>query len=110
MSLKSGIRCSCGCRITERDVQQQGFVMSHWKPVFVYLRYRCPQCHAAGEDLINVEEWDISLLREPAELTPEEIERLAELGPIEANEIIEFSVHLSRKGTTALRELADRRY
>jgi len=107
MSLDSGIRCSCGCRITESDIQQQGFVMSQWKPVFVYLRYHCPHCHEDGEELVDLADWDISLLRAPTELTPEERERLAALGAIGADEVIEFARRLRLGGGTPVRELVD---
>lgn len=108
MSPDSAIRCACGYRITERDVQQQGFVMSRWKPVFVYLRYRCPNCRASGEELIGFEDWDISLLRHATGPAPQERERIAALGLIEPDEIIEFSRRISREGGTSLRELVDR--
>ena len=107
MSLDSGIRCSCGCRITESDIQQQGFVMSQWKPVFVYLRYHCPHCHEAGEELVDLADWAISLLRQPTDLTPQERERLAALGPIGADEVIEFARRLGLGGGTLLQLSVD---
>ncbi len=107
MSVDSGIRCSCGCRITEKDIQQQGFVMSRWKPVFVYLKYKCPQCHAVSEQLIDFEDWSISLLSDQAEPLPEDREHFAELGSIQPEEVIEFAHYLHHHGPRALRELAN---
>jgi len=105
MSVDSGVRCSCGCRITEKDVQQQGFVMSRSKPVFIYLKYKCPQCHACGEQLIHLEDWSTSLLRDPTELPSKDQEHLTELGAIEPQEVIEFAYRLQWDGPRALREL-----
>ena len=49
MSAKSRIVCACGRQIEGREVLQQGYFMSRWKPVWVFLKYRCSRCRMLGE-------------------------------------------------------------
>jgi len=81
--------------------------MSQSKPMFIYLKYQCPRCHASDERLIDFEDWDSSLLRAWTEMVPGEEERVARLGPIEPEEIIDFACRVKYDGVQAVRDLAD---
>ena len=62
MSARPNIICACGRRIEGREVLQQGYFMSRWKPVWVLVKYRCSRCRMLGEQLIDYSQWDGSVL------------------------------------------------
>lgn len=107
MSSPAGIWCECGRRITIHHVLQHGFVMSQWVPQFVYIKYRCPRCHAIGRELLDFELWDSSVLDVPEmEPTPDEWERFGEMGDIPHDEMMEFARQLRTVSSAALDRLA----
>jgi hypothetical protein len=92
MSRQTGIRCRCGHRITAREVLKHGIMMADWRPIYVYIRFRCSHCGRQGEHLVDYLRWDQSVLANTVgELSPEERARLEGLPPIGTDEIIEFA-------------------
>jgi hypothetical protein len=102
----AGIQCHCGQRILRRDVMQRSWHVRVFGPSFMYLRFRCSRCRRLGERFVEQEQWDDSLLREvPAEMAPPERKRLAALGPITVDEVIEFHFALEQPGAlTSLKQ------
>ncbi|NUQ69653.1 MAG: hypothetical protein HUU17_02405 [Chthonomonadales bacterium] len=68
---------------------------------YVYLRYRCHHCRKLGERYIPIEEWNPRSLNwtEP-EMTAEEEQRFAGLGPI-----TEAEIRSMRKALSTLRRI-----
>ena len=56
------ITCACGRRIEGREVLQHGYFMNHWKPVWVFVKYRCSRCRMLGEQLVDYSQWDETIL------------------------------------------------
>ncbi|MFQ6132810.1 MAG: hypothetical protein ACE5R4_12290 [Armatimonadota bacterium] len=99
MSPKTGIRCSCGQRISAREVLKHGIMMAHWQPLYAYIRYRCSRCQRLGERVVDYKRWDQSELRESAsEVTQEERAKFERLPPITSDEIIRFAKALAEAG------------
>ena len=70
--------------------------MTHGKPVFVYVKYRCSRCKRLGQKVVDYGRWDESLLRNRhPELGEAERRRFDALGPITEDEIIQFHVQLT---------------
>jgi DNA-directed RNA polymerase subunit RPC12/RpoP len=91
------IRCQCGHRISSKEIIKQGIFMSHWKPLYRYVRYRCSRCRRVGETLMDHRLWDaLASPRPREEATEEERARFNRMGPITANEAIEFARRLTR--------------
>lgn len=96
MSAKSSIVCACGRRIEGREVLQHGYLMSHWKPIWVFVKYRCSRCRMLGEKLVDYNDWDESILdgewpeRHLSEMAP-----LTSLGEIDDEEVREFAKQIS---------------
>lgn len=108
MSVREGIWCACGRRITIRDVLQHGFVMARWVPRFVFVQYRCPRCQATAREMVQFEQWNSALLDPPdLEPTPEEWERFEELGEISHEEMIEFGRLLRTADPASLDEFGE---
>ena len=109
MSAKVAIRCSCGHRISAKEVLRHGIFMHRYRPLYAYVRYRCSRCKRLGEKLIDYELWDQSVLREPsAELTEEERTRFQQMGKISSDEVIEFVVALRQLKTLDVATLRKR--
>jgi len=95
----AGIQCHCGRRVLRRDVLERASHERAFGPSFVYLRFRCPRCRRLGERFVEREEWDEALLCDaPGELTLPERRRLARLGPISADEVVDFHFALEQPG------------
>lgn len=96
MSPKIGIRCSCGHRISAREVLKHGIMMAHWQPLYAYVRYRCSRCKRLGERVVDYERWDQSKLKASiGELTEEERAKFDGMPPIASDEIIRFAKALA---------------
>lgn len=96
-NMRTGIFCSCGQRIYDKDVVHRSYYLRRVGSNFVYIRYRCPRCKRLGEQFIRQERWDERLLRgEANELTPSEKERVEKLGPITVDEMIDFHEYLEQ--------------
>ena len=99
MSGKPKIVCACGHQIAAREILQHGYFMSHWEPVWVYVKYRCSRCKMMGEKLVDYQNWDGSVLEyEAAEPTSEEADRFLAMGEIDDAEVQAFA-----HGITTLR-------
>lgn len=96
MSPKTGIRCSCGHRISAREVLKHGIMMAHWQPLYAYVRYRCSRCKRLGERVVDYERWDQSALKEyTGEITEQERTKFDRMPPITSDEIIRFATALA---------------
>lgn len=94
-NMRTGIFCSCGQRIYDKDVVYRSYHRRRVGSNLVYIRYRCSRCKRLGEQFIRQEVWDERLLRgEPDEMTPSERERMKKLGPITLDEMLEFHDYL----------------
>ena len=63
--------------------------------VFVFVRFRCPRCKKLGQEVIDRDRWDWSVLEDtPGEITADERKTSDRLGPILIDEVIEFHFHL----------------
>ncbi len=92
MSRKTGIRCSCGHRITPREILKHGIMMADWRPIYAYVRFRCSRCRRLGEQLIDYPRWDQSVVADDGvELNPRERAKFDALAPITTDEVIEFA-------------------
>jgi DNA-directed RNA polymerase subunit RPC12/RpoP len=90
------IRCNCGHRIGNRDVLQRGYYLSLLGPSFIYVRYRCSRCKRVGEKLVQEEKWDPAVLDQAAvELSEDELHKFKTMGPIGADEIVDFHFALA---------------
>jgi len=103
MSAKPGIMCACGRRIEGREVLQHGYFMTHWRPVWVFVKYRCSRCRMLGEQLVEYAQWDDSALDAdapgrafeappalvaPGEIGDEEVRQFAEkLGTLRSSDL-----------------------
>ena len=107
MSVQPAILCSCGRRIEGREVLQQGYFMSQWKPLWVFVKYRCSRCRMLGEKLVAYEAWDAAILgREAIEARPAQLPAPAPLGEIHDREIEHFSQALRTLRPTDIDRLA----
>jgi hypothetical protein len=82
--------------VIKRDVLQTGLYLSVLGPSYIYVRYRCGRCKRIGEQLVQEQEWDPSVLREAAETAAPDVERFEEMGQITPEEVIEFHYSLGR--------------
>jgi len=97
ISSSTVIKCNCGHRIGNRDVLQRGYYLSLLGPSFIYVRYRCSRCKRVGEKLVQEEKWDPAVLEQASvELGEEELRKFDKLGPIGADEIVDFHFALSK--------------
>ena len=97
------IKCNCGHRIGNRDVLQRGYYLSLFGPSFIYVRYRCSRCKRVGEKLVQEEKWDPSVLTQAStELSDDELHKFENMGPITADEIVDF--HFALAGLDRLPE------
>ena len=98
------IRCHCGRRIVERDVLQRHWYVRHFRPTFMFLRFRCAHCKRIGEKLIDHEQWSEAILREvPTEMAAAEQLRVHHLGGISIEEQVDF--HFALQADDALSTL-----
>ena len=83
--------------MVRRDVIQTGLYLSVLEPSYVYVRFRCGRCKRVGEQLVEQERWDPSVLQ-PALRKHSEVDlpRFAEMGEISAEEVIAFHYALGR--------------
>jgi len=103
MSGKPSIVCTCGRRIEGREVLQHGYFMNHWKPIWVFVKYRCSRCRMLGEQLVDYSQWDGSILDGDA---PDAGPALAPLGGIDDDEVRRFAEKLGTLKPTDLDHLA----
>jgi len=105
MSAQPKITCSCGRHIEGREILEQGYFMNQWKPVWVYLKYRCSRCRMLGEKLVEYTHWDESVLGfEAGEPSGVEAAGPPQRGAIDEAEVEEFT----HKITTMRRSDLDR--
>lgn len=88
---RTAIRCSCGQRVSAREVLHTGYYPRMFGPSLVYVRYRCSRCRKRGEQRVTQEEWESGILKEVTMETsaPEQV-TFGTLGPIEIRELVEF--------------------
>ena len=107
MSAKSKITCACGRQIEGREVLQQGYFMNHWKPVWVFVKYRCSRCRMLGEQLVDYEQWEEGALGPgPGLHAVAAPPATAPLGEIDEGEVQEFAEHLRTLRSSDLDKLA----
>lgn len=95
MNVRPVIKCNCGQRIIAKDVLQTGHYLRLFGPGFVYVKYRCSRCKRLGEQFVEQDKWDDSILRDlPSEVTPDEKSRFDKLGTIDIDEQIKFHFDL----------------
>ncbi|MCL5283893.1 MAG: hypothetical protein M1330_04175 [Armatimonadetes bacterium] len=95
--MKSTIKCNCGQRIFARDVMQRGYYVRQFGPSYVYIKYRCSRCKKLGEHFIKQEDWEEGLLQDSlSELSPVEENRFSAMGPISAEEMLDFHFQLEK--------------
>jgi len=99
VSTTTHLTCPCGERIERKDVLHQGRCLRLFSPRFVYVKFRCSHCKRLGERFVPRDQWEedkpeVSRL----ELSAEEAERLADLGAISVDEVVDF--HFLLEGCT----------
>jgi hypothetical protein len=77
--------------------------MNHWKPVWVFVKYRCSRCRMLGEQLVDYSQWDESVLGSDA---PDAAPSLAPLGAIDDDEVRDFAEKLGTLKPSDLDNLA----
>ena len=91
MSTKTYIKCACGQRVVAKDVLTTGYLLHTGPQVFVFVKFRCPRCKKLGQEVVNRDRWDWSVLEEePGEVSLDERKRFEDLGPIRTDELLEF--------------------
>jgi DNA-directed RNA polymerase subunit RPC12/RpoP len=97
MTQETRIRCQCGRRVTVREVLQAGLHLSAQGTTYVYVRFRCARCKRLGQRLVRRDAWARAVL-EPlgSRLSADERERFENLGPITAEEILDFHEGVER--------------
>ncbi len=107
MSATPRIICTCGRQIEAREILQHGYFMSHWEPVWVYVKYRCSRCKMMGEKLVDYKNWDESVLgHESAEPSSEEATRFLAMGQIDDEEVRAFARRIRTVRPSDLEKLA----
>lgn len=95
MNTRTHIKCRCGQRVVARDVLTTGYLLHTGTQVFVFVKFRCSRCKKMGQEVINRDRWDWSVLEdEPGEMSSEERKNFDRLGPIPVDEVIDFHFHL----------------
>ena len=86
--------------MVRRDVIQTGLYLSVLGPSYVYVRYRCGRCKRMGEQLVEQESWDPSVLQAEARVSAGiDLQRFTEMGEITEDEVIDFHYALRRLST-----------
>ena len=76
---------------------QTGIYLSVLGPNYVYVRFRCGRCKRIGEQLVQENQWDPSVLRDGhAPANRPDLEHFERLGDITAEEVVEFHYALDR--------------
>ncbi len=103
--MKTCLKCTCGHRVTRRDVMQQGTYMRQFGPNYIYVKYRCSRCKKLGEHYVKQEEWAEAMLQDAGtEATEIEKKRFSSLGNITLDEMRRF--HEALNNDTILKEIA----
>lgn len=101
MNTKTHIKCACGQRVVAKDVLTTGYLLHTGTQVFVFVKFRCPGCKKLGQEVVNRERWDWSVLEDqPGEMDIEERGRFEALGPIKGEEAFDF--HFQMEATSRL--------
>lgn len=94
------IRCKCGHRILKRDVLQMRFYLSLFGPSFVSVHYRCGRCKRIGKQVVEEQRWAgfnvDKNAEEPRHQENEKRRQMEALGPITAEELIDFHFALDK--------------
>jgi hypothetical protein len=78
-------------------VIQTGLYLGVLGPNYVYVRYRCGRCKRIGEQLVQEQEWDPSVLRDPGSPAHlPDLGRFEQLGEITAEEVLDFHYAIKR--------------
>jgi hypothetical protein len=103
MNTKTHIKCACGQRVITKDVLTTGYLLQTGSQVFVFVKFRCPRCKKLGQEVINRNRWDWSVLEEePGEMGLDEKKRFELLGPIRVDEALEFHFAIDQVGRMAM--------
>ncbi|MDD2485419.1 MAG: hypothetical protein PHD91_02410 [bacterium] len=102
------VTCICGHPIDADEVVQMGAYMRLSGPNVVYVRFRCSVCNHLGEKLVEQQRWHEQLhnavipkpATAPVAANNVESERFASMGPIRADEQIDF--HLALAGMSRI--------
>ena len=94
MSMDTIVQCVCGHHVGLNELLAHGFVMVGETPAHVYLKYRCAACGHEGVELLDYDTWN-AMMKELA-APVEEISALVGLGPIRAEEMLEFAEELAQ--------------
>jgi len=82
-----------------------GYLLQTGTQVLVFVKFRCSRCKKLGQEVVNRERWDWSVLEEdPTELNQVEKKRLEDLGPINLNEVMDFHFELKNVERLELEE------
>lgn len=91
------VKCRCGRRIVAREVLQTGLYVRSSAQSYVYIKYRCSRCKQLGEQMIDEEEWDWSVLNEEKnEMSDQERRNFATIPNISADNLLDFHTELQK--------------
>jgi hypothetical protein len=83
--------------VVRRDVIQTGLYLGVLGANYVYVRFRCGRCRRIGEQLVQEQDWDPSVLHESGvQSSQQDLRRFDQLGAITAEEVVEFHYALER--------------
>ncbi len=95
--MQTMVKCRCGRRIVAREVLQTGLYVRSNAQSYVYVKYRCSRCKQLGEQMIDEQDWDWSVLNEEKnEMSEQERREFAVVSRITADEILDFHRELQR--------------
>ncbi len=108
MSNQPRILCSCGRQIRGREVLQQGHFMSQWKPMSVYVKFRCSRCRMLGERLVDYARWEEGILsQETDDVAAVDGAPVVATGVIEDAEVERFAETISTLRASDIEQLAN---
>lgn len=88
MSESHGIHCQCGQFIRLRDLVQMVLGMVEDTPVFVYVRYQCPNCQRKEWRYVSTQDLQACLRGSEEKEVPAHL--CKDMGAIDVDEVIDF--------------------
>jgi|YNPNPStandDraft_1061719.scaffolds.fasta_scaffold22575_2 hypothetical protein len=85
---QAGIHCQCGQFIRLRDLVQMVLGMVGDTPVFVYVKYECPNCQRKEWRYVTTQ--DLQACLQGSEEPEAAVARQERRGPIDVDEVIDF--------------------
>lgn len=96
--MKTPVTCICGHTVETDEIVQMGAYLRLVRPNLVFIRFRCSVCDHCGEKLFEQSRWHEKLQDiacEETDVVPEENGEFRDMGPIDADEQIDFHIAIN---------------